>query len=196
MSDFKKYITDVQSVNGILAKGALIAPPAAAGFSAISPPWPSNGPVIIGFFISMLHLVAAYYLFSVGGSISSKFDRLIKFSVCGIVISLFLYLVLFNFFAFVVGSTGTYDVSGFLFQSENFKNYDIIWVLKSNGWDPLLVWVPWTVYLTRITLLFSWIFVFVFTSSFFSLFYIKSQSQDNPQGNPSPEGNSNAQTAP
>ena len=164
-------------MNGILSKGALLAPPAIAGFSSFAPPWPDSE-VATGFFISVFELVAVLYLFSMEDRIKAKYSLYLLWTGRLLFAVFLVYVVLFATLTAPMERASHRDVIGFLFQDASFRHYQTDVLLKMFGYDPEKIWLPWTVVVSRILVLLSWIAVFVVLSCYFGIFYLKYEHDD------------------
>ena len=179
LEDFWAFAADFRSMTAWVAKGAVAAPfiDIILGFG---PPWPSRtGVPVLTCLVEILVLIYAFQFWKVMAKYQQEFRLRTSFVL--IVVTFLLYIALFAFFVYEAPEAPYREVKGFLYQPyvhdimNKDKTYTEQKVLIDSGYDPIIIWKPWTVYLMRIVVLITWILFFTALSTSISSFVLLQQ---------------------
>src|SRR5437764_4808903 len=162
MKEFAAFLKDFKSVSAILGKAALLAPFLTLVVN-IGPPWPEKARVPITALFQLFALMYAFEFWHPRGKARLKKTLRWSFAIFGV--AFVLYIALFTSFTYPAPSYEHREAKGLIKQPAVAEiltpTYTIDDAVAGSGYDPFLVWEPWTVYLMRIVLLSSWLILFV-----------------------------------
>ena len=170
---FSAYATDIRTVSGVLSKGLFLSPLVASLLLSIGPPWPSKSGVaaltsVEEVFVAILVFVAAEHLSD------ETFRRGLGKCASASAVFLLIYISLFAIFVRDMPDSGHQDVRGFGYspaaQRTIGPTYTEDDALRGAGYDPTVIWKPWTVYTVRISVVLTWLLFFCSMSGFVAVF--------------------------
>ena len=159
--DFWSFISDHRSITSWVAK-AFIAAPLIDIILGFGPPWPTGTAVsVLTSLVEALVLMGSFMFWKRVTWRRSTFLTGIAFAI----LLFLIYILLFDLFVYSAPSEEAREVKGFRYrgdiESMIYMGATERELLQSGGYDPLMVWAPWTVYTMRVVVLISWLSGFV-----------------------------------
>lgn len=172
---FKTYITDIRSLSSLFGKGIFLVPIITGLIFNLGPPWPAKTGVT--FLTTLAEILISMYVFQ--RAFKAKKDYLSKWlniTIALTVFSLLAYLLTFSFFVRDMPDSDNKDVRGIYYTPQARavinEQYTEEKALRGAGYEPTVIWVPWTVYLMRVVVIIFWLVFFCSLSSYIALFVL------------------------
>ena len=181
LTEFTDYASDIRSVSGILSKSLFLSPIVAGMLLSFGPPWPSAAGASV--LTSLAEVLVAMYVFRWGaGSTKVILDRWLSITIVSSILGLVLYLFLFSFFVRDMPDAKHRDVKGIHYTSTAAQvispQYSEDAALKGAGYDPTMIWEPWSVFVIRVTIVLAWLIFFCSFSSYMAIFVVRGRLGD------------------
>lgn len=147
--------------------------PFLAKFIEIAPPWPPAIPVLTSL-VTLLALVLAYQFFR--NSARRTVNRVIAFGVVLLFLCSLVYLALLSEMTFAVPGSGSVRVKGFVCTEMAQKTFPgkCPWLgemeMKKAEWTPENLWQTWSITLTRLAIVATWLSSFLLLSIILACF--------------------------
>jgi|GEM_PF-1984444 len=168
LKDFWEFTAEITSITSWLAKAA-VAAPLVDIVLGIGPPWPSK--VAVPILTCLAEVMVMMYGFQFWSGLSRpRLGRRLRVAFVLIVLTLLLYITFFSFFVYDAPSGADREVKGLFYQGDvqvvinrgDIREADVI---KAGEYDPLRIWVPWSVYVMRVIVLCIWLLFFTCLAS-------------------------------
>jgi len=148
MPNFYAYVTNFRSLTALIGKAALAIPFITLIYN-IGPPWLT--PIAVAILTSIVQIFVLIYIFQFWMPLSRLRRKLrLRLSIIFGGVSLIGYLGLFAFFVFNAPDTNNRDIKGFIYteaaKAQINSAYPEQRALQGAGFEPTLIWEPWTVY--------------------------------------------------
>lgn len=173
LSDFWRIAAELRRFWAWIVASASL--PFLASLIDISPPWPKAIPVLTSI-ITILALIVAYQFFKSAGK--RAVNRVIGWSAILLFACSILYLALLSEMTFQIPGTSVVGVKGFVCTEIATTSFPgrCPWLaereLRQSAWAPEDLWVTWSITMTRLAIVISWLAAFLLLSTILATFII------------------------
>lgn len=171
--DFLETLKNFRSLSSTaLGAGAMV--PFVAYVANISPPWPP-GIMLITALIELVTIIMVFQLTRPLGR--AVINRVLIYNCVFLFMASLVYLILFSWLTFVTPKTGQRWVAGFYCLNETRLVYGECLFLPYNAlpdaqYEAAKLWTGWSIAISKISLVATWLLSFVFLSALISTFIV------------------------
>jgi hypothetical protein len=172
LAEFKEVISDFRSLTS-WAVGSAVAAPLADLALKLGPPWPTGVPIITALAELLALICIFHYWFSAGLKTHRRRMLITLLVLC---LSFITYFALFSEFTYAPSALDERQVKGFVLRADvapvindQFTTDD---ALEGAEYKADQVWKAWSITVMRLTILVTWLVLFVSLGVFIGTFII------------------------